>query len=255
MARSRKIITVVNQKGGVGKSTTVAAVGSALRLSGNKVLLIDLDAQGNLSDTMKVDVKGPTVAALLQNEEIRCADSIQRTDQGDIISSDPALANADTILTETGREYRLRDSLADLKGYDFIIIDTPPALGILTINALTACTDVLIPAKADTYSLHGIGQLYRTIMTVKKYCNPKLNILGVVLTSYSGRAIISRDTADMIAETSVSIGTKIFETRIRDCSAIKEAQALQKSIFEHAPRSNAAADYKALTDEIERRLR
>lgn len=255
LSNNRYVITVVNQKGGVGKSTTVAAVGAALAIRGKKVLLVDLDAQGNLSDTIQADTTGMTAADLLQGDNENYNDAIQHTQNADIISSAPSLANADTIIIETGREYRLRDALESMTEYDYILIDTPPALGVLTTNALTAATHVMIPAKADAYSLQGIGQLYHTITTVKKYCNRGLKILGVVLTSYSGRATISRDTADMIAETSESIGTKIFNTRIRDCSAIKEAQALQKTIFEHAPRSNAAADYNALTDEIETRLR
>lgn len=255
MNYKRRIITVVNQKGGVGKSTTAAALATGLAEKGRNTLVIDLDAQGNLSDTFMADTSGKTVADLLQQDETDIASAIQHTASGDIVASSHVLANSDTILTETGREYRLRDALEALDGYDTIIIDTPPALGVLTTNALTACTDIIIPARADSYSLQGIGQLYRTIQTVKKYCNSDLRIMGIVLTCYSNRATISRDSADMIADTAIKIGTKLFNTKIRDCSAIKESQTLQKSIFAHAPRSNAAIDYRALIDEVIKRMR
>ena len=246
----REIIAVVNQKGGVGKSTTAEAMGAWLTLKGYKVLYIDLDAQGNLSYTLGTDNKGLTAMDILARSK-SAEDAIKHTEQRDIIASSPALAGADTIITTTGKEYRLREALEPVKKmYDYIIIDTPPALGILTINALTACTGAIIPAQADIYSLQGIGQLYSTIDTVKRYCNPTLTIKGIVLTRYNPRTIISRDVADMIEETAGRLHTRLHKAKIRECIAIKEAQATEQTIFSYAPKSNAAADYKALVNEI-----
>lgn len=244
-----EVIAVINQKGGVGKSTTAHAIGAGLTLKGYRVLYIDLDAQGNLSYTLGANTGGLTAMELLQGKSPQA--TIQRTEQGDAIASSPSLAGADTIITATGKEYRLREALEPLKkNYDYCIIDTPPALGILTINALTACTGAIIPAQADIYSLQGISQLHSTIETVKRYCNPALSIKGIVLTRYNSRAIISREVADMIEQTAGQLQTKLYKAKIRECTAIKEAQATQQSIYSYAPRSNATTDYTALIDEI-----
>jgi chromosome partitioning protein len=244
-----EVIAVINQKGGVGKTTTVNAIGEGLILKGYKALYIDLDAQGNLSYTLGATTNGLTAMDLLQGKPAQA--TIQRTEAGDIIASSPSLAGADTIITATGKEYRLREALEPLSAlYDYCIIDTPPALGILAINALTACTGAIIPAQADIYSLQGISQLHNTIETVKKYCNPALVIKGIVLTRYNSRAIISREVADMIQQAAGQLQTKLYTAKIRECTAIKEAQATQQSIYNYAPRSNAAADYTALIDEI-----
>ena len=244
-----EVIAVINQKGGVGKSTTAHAIGAGLTLKGHRVLYVDLDAQGNLSYTLRADTNGLTAMELLQGRNTQAA--IQRTAQGDIIASSPSLAGADTIITAVGKEYRLREALEPLGGlYDYCIIDTPPALGILTINALTACNGAIIPAQADIYSLQGISQLHTTIETVKQYCNPALTIKGIVLTRYNSRAIISREVADMIEQTAGKLQTKLYKAEIRECTAIKEAQATQQDIYSYAPRSNATADYTALIAEI-----
>lgn len=245
-----EIIAVINQKGGVGKSTTAHAIGAGLSLKGYKVLFIDLDAQGNLSYTIGADPGGFSAYDVLQHQA-GAGEAIQTTDQGAIIASSPALSGADTIITATGKEYRLKEAIAPLSGlYDYIIIDTPPALGILAVNALTACSSAIIPAQADIYSLQGISQLYSTIETVKRYCNPALKIRGIVLTRYNSRAIISREAADMIERTAAQLQTKLYQSKIRECTAIKEAQATRRSIYSYSPQSNAAADYSALVDEI-----
>lgn len=246
-----KKIAVINQKGGVGKSTTAAALGSGLARKGYSVLYIDLDAQGNLSYTLGADsLEGCTSMSVLMSPKTAEA-AIQHVPQGDIIASSPDLAGADAILTHTGKEYRLREALERLQDrYDFCIIDTPPALGILTINALTACSGALIPSQADIFSLQGIVQLHSTISAVRKYCNTGLKIYGIVLTRYNSRAIISRDAARLISQSAEQIGTHVYETAIRECTAIKEAQATRKSIYDYAPKSNAATDYAALADEV-----
>lgn len=245
-----RTIAVINQKGGVGKSTTALAIGAGLSLKGYSVLFIDLDAQGNLSYTLGATTKGYNALGVLQRPET-AKEEIQHTQNGDIIASSPALAGADTVLTETGKEYRLKEALENLSGeYDYCIIDTPPALGILTINALTACRGAIIPAQADIYSLQGISQLNSTIQTVKKYCNPALSIMGIVLTRYSSRSVISREVTELIEQTAEQLQTKLYKAKIRECTALKEAQAVKQNIFTYAPRSNATADYKALVDEI-----
>ena len=153
------ILAVINQKGGVGKSTTAHAIGAGLALKGFKTLYIDLDAQGNLSYTAGAESLNITILEVLQ-KKADITQAIQHTQQGDIVASTPALAGADIIITATGKEYRLKEALKPISGlYDYCIIDTPPALGILTINALTACSGAIIPTQADIYSLQGIGQL------------------------------------------------------------------------------------------------
>ena len=245
-----EVIAVINQKGGVGKSTTALALGAGLSLKGYKVLFIDLDAQGNLSYTLGATAQGYNALGVLQRPET-IKEEIQHTGQGDIIASSSALAGADAVIVETGKEYRLKEALEGVKAdYDYCIIDTPPALGILTVNALVACKGVIIPAQADIYSLQGISQLNSTIDAVRRYCNKDLAIMGIVLTRYSSRSIISREVAEMLEQTAEQLHTKLYKTKIRECTAIKEAQATKQNIFNYAPKSNATADYKALIDEI-----
>jgi len=247
------IIAIINQKGGVGKSTTAHAIGAGLILRGRKVLYIDLDAQGNLSYTLGADSTGLTGLSALEvlEGQTTASKAVQHTQQGDIIASSPALAGADTVLTAVGKEYRLKEALDGIQGqYDFIVIDTPPALGILTINALTACRGCIIPAQADIYSLHGISQLYSSIQTVRKYCNPALKVMGILLTRYNARAVIGREVAEMLEQTAGQMHTKLYKSRIREGTAIKEAQAVKVDIYSYAPRSNAASDYSSLVDEI-----
>lgn len=245
-----KTYAIINQKGGVGKSTTALAIGAGLKIKGCSVLYIDLDAQGNLSYTLGATTQGYNAMGVLQRPET-AAQEVQHLPQGDIIASSPALAGADTILAETGKEFRLKEALENLStNYDYCIIDTPPALGILTINALTACNGVIIPAQADIYSLQGISQLGNTLQTVKKYCNSSLAVLGIVLTRYNTRSIISKEVTELIEKVAEELGTKLYKTKIKECTALKEAQAVKQDIFNYAPKSNAAADYKALVNEI-----
>lgn len=244
------IISILNQKGGVGKSTTAHALGSGLAMKGHKVLCIDLDPQGNLSYIAGATTTGPSIYEVLTGK-IKAAETIQSDGTLSIIASSPALSGADAAFTESGKEYRLKTALSPLVGnYDFIAIDTPPALGILTVNALTACTGCIIAAQADVLSLQGISQLYGTLEAVRSVSNPSLRVYGILLTRFNSRAVISRDSAQMIDRTAAQLQTKLYAARIRECTALKECQAVRKSIFDYAPRSNAAIDYEALTDEF-----
>ena len=248
-----KITAIAIQKGGQGKTVTAYALGAGLALRGQRVLFIDLDAQGNLSYTLGADATGLTGRSAFEvlQGATSATEAIQHTPLGDIIASSPALAAADTTLTAVGKEYRLREALEALgDAYDRIILDTPPSLGILTVNALTAADSLIIPAQADMYSLQGIGQLWQTIQTIRRYCNPRLAIEGVLLTRYNGRAVISRDLSDMLEQTAAQMGTKVFKARIRECTALKEAVAVKTDIYTYAPRSNAAADYSAFIGEL-----
>ena len=245
-----KSIAIINQKGGVGKTTTALALAAGLSRKGKRVLQVDLDAQANITQTLGADDSGLTVLDVLTRKS-GIVKAIQKTEQGDVLPASPGLAGLDTVLTSVGKEYRLKEALGELNGnYDYIIIDTPPALGILTVNALAACNEIVIPAQADIFSLNGIKQLYETIQPVREYCNPTLKILGILLTRYSSRSILSRDIADVIEQTAQSLRTRLFKTTIRENIAIKEAQAKQQNIFSYAPKSNAAADYQAFTEEI-----
>ena len=247
----KQIIAITNQKGGVGKSTTAQALGAGFLQEGYRVLFVDMDAQGNLSYTLGHDGGGYTILEVL-SKQVQADQAIQHTPGGDLIAYHPSLSGADILLDQTGKEYRLLEALKPIwDKYDYIILDTPPALGILTVNALTACTWAIIPAQADTYSLQGIGQLYSTIEAVRRYCNPSLVIRGILLTRHSNRTILSRDIAELMEKAAKEIGTTLFTTTIRQNIAVKEAQSYRQDIFSYAPKSNAAIDYRDLIEELE----
>lgn len=252
-----KVIAVNNQKGGTGKTTTAAALGFALYHRGFRVLLIDLDAQGNLSYTVNAEggrygIFGAMERPETTQQEIQPVCSDEKGGRIDIIPGTERLAVAEKIFTEIGKEYKLKEALQNIDGsaYDYVIIDTPPALSILSVNALASADTVIIPAQADIYSLQGITQINSTITTVRKYCNSRLTIDGIVLTRYNSRTTISKDLAAALTRTAEKLSTRVYDTRIRECTAVKEAQALRKDIFVYAPRSNAAEDYNNLTNEM-----
>lgn len=247
------VVAVINQKGGVGKTTTSNALGAGFNKRGKKVLLIDLDPQRNLTNIMRADTKGITVLDVL----LRRATADQATQvcpSGEaIIAASEGLA-ADGILTMTGKEYRLREALEGLKtAYDYIIVDCPPTLGTLTINALTAADYCVIPAQADSFSMDAIDEFMPTLEVIKRYTNPGIKILGVVITRYDKRAILSRDMIDNITAQAEKAGAKVLGV-VREGIAVKEAQAVKQDLFTYAPSSNAARDYSAVIDEIERSI-
>ncbi|MCI6530279.1 MAG: ParA family protein [Mesosutterella sp.] len=245
-----KILAVANQKGGVGKTATTHALAAGLAARGERVLAVDLDPQGNLSYSLGLSA-GPGAMALLQ-KSAAASEVIQSSALGlDAIGSSPDLSSADIAIAETGKEYRLKEALAPLaRKYSWILIDTPPALGVLSVNALTAASKVLIVAQPDIYSLHGIERLADTVATVRRYCNPKLRIAGIALTRFNRRLILAQQASQAIEAQARELGTRLLSARIRECSAVKEAQAMKRDIFSYAPRSNAAKDYQALLDEL-----
>ena len=244
-------IVITNQKGGVGKSTTAEALAEGLFIKGYKTLLIDLDAQGSISLTAKADMSKPNAYDLLINKVNAQEVTQQRTHEADIIPAGKNLAKLDIELTSIGKDHRLKEKIAPLvSDYHYIVIDTPPALGILTINALTAADSVILPAQADLLSLQGIGQLYETIGAVKEYTNPRLTLRGILLTRHNSRNILSRDMTAAAKTTAADIGTFVYDTLIREAVSLKEAQASQQTIFKYAPKSNAAIDYLAFVEEF-----
>lgn len=245
-----KVYTITNQKGGTGKTTTALALAAGLSLKGYSVLSIDLDAQSNMTCTAGARTDRATALGVLTGE-IRAGDAIQQTEGMDIIPASKALAGADAFITDTGKEYRLKEALEPIrKEYDFIIIDTPPALGILTINALTACNSVIIPAQADIYSLQGIEQLAETMKPVKKYTNHDLTIEGILLTRYSPRPVLSREVAELAQQIAEKLGTKLFRATIREAIAVKEAQISKQSLYSYAPKAKATEDYSHFIAEL-----
>lgn len=245
-----KTIAIINQKGGVGKSTTAFTLASGLKNKGYKTLCIDMDAQGNLSYTADANDDLLTIYDLLA-EDADINQAIQHTKNFDLIASSKALSGADGFITDIGKEYKLKEILESVKNdYDYIIIDTPPALGILTVNALTACDSVIIPAQADIYSLQGIEQLSKTIQPIKKYCNDKLKIDGILLTRYSPRAILSREVAEIANDLAQNLNTKVFKSTIREAIAVKESQINKQSLFDYAPNSNVTNDYLNFVNEL-----
>ena len=245
-----RILTIVNQKGGVGKSTTAQALGAGLTLKGYRTLVVDLDAQGNTSFSLGAKNKAPNALNVLMKEST-AKEAIQPTSYADLIVSSKALSNADLLLTETGKEYRLKEALknvADL--YDYIIVDTPPTLGVLSTNALTAADAVIIPALADLYSLQGIADLAETIRLVKRYCNPNLRIEGILLNRYDARSNFTEEVSDLANDIAKRLDSKVFSASIRETVTVRKAQASQMSIYEYAPKAKVTADYLCLLNEI-----
>lgn len=245
-----KVITVINQKGGVGKTTTALSFGVGLGLKKKKVLIVDLDPQTNLSFIFNAGTTKPSIYDVFFNKT-NIVDTIHKSKNYDFITSHSDLSLADTTITKTGKEYILSEALETIKDqYDYIILDTPPALGILTINSLTASDCCIITSQADIFSLQGIGQLADTIKAIKKYCNSKLIIAGILITRYNSRTILSKDMTFNLESIAKNINTKVYNTKIRECIAIKESQAMQTDIFTYSKGSNASKDYNAFIKEF-----
>lgn len=250
-----EIVAITQQKGGTGKTTTAAAIGAGLLHQGKRVLFIDLDPQGNLSYIMRGDSSISNTLDMLTGKST-ARKALQtlpawNTKTAAIIPATPYLSGADATIAGTGREYRLKEALKPICGmFDYCIIDTPPALGILTVNALAAAHSVIIPCLADVFSIQATGQIAETIKGIRANCNPGLQIAGILLTRYTGRQNLTRDIAEILETAAANIGTRLFNTRIRESVSIREAQATGQDIFTFNPNCNGAADYAALLNEL-----
>ena len=244
------VITVANQKGGQCKSTTAQAIVSGATARGIKALAIDLDPQANLTFSMSGDQSKPGSYELITGKAA-AADIVQHTAQGDLIAASTALASADTLLTGNARIMALHEGIKAIKRkYKLVVIDTPPTLGTMMLNALAASDSVIIPITADIWNLQGIYLLADTIRQTQKAHNKKLDIAGVLFTKHSTRTVLERELADVIKSKCKELQIPVFKTYIRSGVAVREAQLQRESIFTYAPKSNPAQDYSKLLDEL-----
>ena len=243
-----EIIAVANQKGGIGKTTTSLALADALNMKGKKVLYVDLDPQCNGTGNYRAKVEGVgTLYDLLVNGDTDC---IQTTERGDIIAGDPLLKEASKVIDGASATFKLKKGLTEIrKQYDYIILDTPPALSILLTNALTAADKVIIPLTADLFGLQGLTQLHDTIAEVQEFTNPGLKVDGLLLVKYKERTNLTKEIHAALPEYTKLLNTKVYETKIREAVATQEAQAARQSLFAWAPTSTTAEDYMNLLNE------
>jgi len=242
-----RIITVINQKGGTGKTTITMNLGVALALMGKKILLIDFDPQANLTYSFGIRNPKNTIVEVLQGKQT--IQTILVKKEGlDIAPSSSLLADLEvSIINKIGREQLLKDRLKGLKEYDYVFIDSPPSLSILTINALTTAGEVLIPLQMEILSLQGLTQLLKTIDEVKNVLNKKLSITGIVVSMYDGRRRLS---SEILNEIKNNLKEKVFNSVIRICVKIAESPSFAKSVLSYAPSSEGAIDYKNLAKEF-----
>ncbi len=245
------IITLTNQKGGVGKTTTCSSLISGLAAQNKKVLGIDLDPQGNLGFSLGIEIDDcPTIYDAMKNHS-SLTEIIQHTDFGDIIPSNILLSGAELEFNRAGREFILKNLIASVENdYDYIIIDTPPALNILTVNAYVASDALIIPMAPEILSLLGVSQLKETVDTVKKFYNNHLEVLGILLTRYNSRLNLSKEVCEMAENIASQLDTHVFDTKIRTGVAVAEAPAHGESVLTYAPKSNPAADYTHFMNEL-----
>ncbi len=243
-------LAFANQKGGVAKTTSVLAIGVALVERGRRVLAVDLDPQGALTfacgfdpDDMDETVNDVLVRRLPVEKVIVSAEV-------DLVPSNIDLAGAEAVLlTKTGREFALQRALADLEGrYDYVLVDCPPSLGILTINGLTACGHVVVPLQCEALSHRGVGQLLETVGDIRHFTNPALEVLGVIPTLYDGR---SRHARTVLADVGGRYGVNVFEPPVPRSIRFAEAAQAGRSILAYAPSHPGAEAYRALAATIE----
>lgn len=245
-----QVIAVLNQKGGVGKTTTVINMGAYMAKAGKTVLIIDFDPQGNATSGLGLDKQslGVTVYDIIfENESIENAIYETSTAGLSIIPANSSLAAVEVELADKSkREYKLKELLGNL-AYDYILIDCPPSLGLLTINALTAANKLFIPVQAEYYALEGLSQLLSVMQRVKQGLNTKLELLGVVVTMYDGRTSLSEQVYDELKK---HFGDKLCKTIIPRNVRLAEAPSHGKAIADHDKWSKGARAYKQLSKEI-----
>ncbi len=247
-----QIISVANQKGGVGKTTTTVNLGACLASLGKKVLLVDMDAQGNATSGVgirKPDVTKDIYDVLVNELPIDEATLITEHENLSIVPATLQLAGAEIELTSMmARESRIKGYLAEVSSqYDYILIDCPPSLGHLTINSFTASDSILIPVQCEYYALEGLSQLLNTVRLVQKHFNPELEIEGVLLTMYDARTNLGNEVVEEVRK---YFREKVYETIIPRNIRLSEAPSHGKPIIDYDPRSRGAEVYQALAKEV-----
>lgn len=248
-----RIITLANQKGGVAKTTSALALSTGLAGKGYKVLAVDLDPQGNFSLSSSIDTLQVTTNLYHAFKgEIDLKSIIFHSPLGfDLVPGGLDLAGADMEFTQLGREKMLSKLLNKINGtYDYVVIDTPPTLGILTANSLIASHYLIVPMAEDIYSIQGLSQLNGFIQNVYENGNPDLKILGLLITKYNGRQNLSKILYEQIYSAAQTLGTKVFESKIRESVAVRENAVLQGDLFKEAPKAKATIDYSLFVEEV-----
>ena len=246
-----QIITVTNQKGGVGKTTTVAALVCGLHQRGARVLGVDLDPQGNLGFTLGLDIgEGATLYDVLTGAR-PIESAIVRTEYGDVLPSDIMLSTAEVEFTAPRREFMLAQQLDIVRdNYDYIIIDTPPSLNILTINAYVASTGHIVPMEAEILSLVGVSQIQDTIEAVRSSFNPDLKVLGILLNKYNQRLTLSREVLDLAEEVARQLGSQVFTTKVRRSVDVAMAPAHGQSVLTYKPDAKCSMDFRKIVSAV-----
>jgi len=251
-----KVYALANQKGGVGKTTTAVSLGAYLAQGGKRVLLVDVDPQANATTSLGVDkhqVRRSTYDALVDDAPLDSVTVLTTLLHLDLAPSSPALAGAEVeMVPMERREYLLRAALQPiLARYDYILIDTPPSLGLLTVNALTAADNgVIIPVQCEYLALEGLTELMRTIELVRSRLNPLARVAGVVLTMYDGRTNLAQQVVDQVRK---HFGPLVFQAVVPRSIRLSEAPSYGEPILSYAPGSYGALAYQALAAELEAR--
>ncbi|HEX6246393.1 MAG TPA: AAA family ATPase [Nocardioidaceae bacterium] len=246
-------LAIANQKGGVAKTTTVASLGAALAEQGKSVLIVDLDPQACLTFSLGIDPEDLDLSVHhVLTKGVEPGEVILETEDGvDLLPATIELARAEAdLLTRTGREFVLRSALEDLQGYDWILLDCPPSLGVLTVAALTAADGVLVPLQCETLSHRGVGQLLDTVHDVRRFTNKKLEVWGVLPTLYDGRTNHARRVLETISDT---YGLDVIEPPIPKSIRFAEAPAAGRSILATARRTRGADAYRDVAANLSRR--
>ena len=246
-----KIIAIVNQKGGVGKTTTAVNLAAALAIFEHKTLLVDFDPQGNASSGLGVERDQPNIYNVLVGKE-KISDVVKNAPELEHLDVAPAsvdLSGAEIeLVKEYSREHKLKQALEQVKDkYDYILIDCPPSLGLLTVNALTACTDVLIPIQCEYYALEGLSQLLNTVHLVQKSLNPDLKIEGVLLTMFDNRLNLCNQVAQEVRD---YFQEKVYKTVIHRNVRLGEAPSFGKPIIMYDAVCVGSQDYISLAEEV-----